>query len=69
MTPEVKLGRYRHYKGGTYRVLGLVRHSETDAWLVHYLCEYDHNSAWVRPIESWFDAPQPGIKRFELIEE
>ena len=32
--PEVPPGRYRHYKGNEYEVLDLVRHSETEEWLV-----------------------------------
>jgi hypothetical protein len=44
-------GLYRHYKGKDYRVLGLVRHSETLEELVHYECLYDNPDGkfWVRP--------------------
>lgn len=42
-------GRYRHYKGGEYEVVGSARHSETDELLVVYRCLYDNNSLWVRP--------------------
>lgn len=44
-------GLYRHYKGFPYRVLGLVRHSETLEELVHYECLYDNPDGrfWVRP--------------------
>ena len=44
-------GIYQHYKGPRYRVLGLVRHSETLEELVHYECLYDNPSGqfWVRP--------------------
>ncbi len=44
-------GLYRHYKGKPYRVLGVVRHSETLEELVHYQCLYDNpdGSFWVRP--------------------
>ncbi|ABK45016.1 hypothetical protein Mmc1_2516 [Magnetococcus marinus MC-1] len=65
----VKTGRYRHYKGGTYRVLGMVRHSEDERWMVHYLCEYDNNSAWVRPLHNWLSEPAPGILRFAPLDE
>ena len=37
---EVKPGRYRHYKGGEYIVLGTARHSETEEMLVVYRPEY-----------------------------
>lgn len=43
-------GRYRHYKGGEYQVIGTARHSETDERLVVYRCLYDNDSIWVRPL-------------------
>ncbi|MBW7894800.1 MAG: DUF1653 domain-containing protein [Opitutaceae bacterium] len=42
-------GRYRHYKGGEYRVLGLARHSETLEPLVVYQALYGERGLWVRP--------------------
>lgn len=49
--PLVIGGRYEHYKGKPYRVLGIVRHSETLEELVHYECLYDNpdGTFWVRP--------------------
>ena len=47
--PAVTLGRYRHYKGGEYEVLGVVRHSETLEPLVLYRPLYNHSGMWVRP--------------------
>ena len=43
------LGRYRHYKGGEYEVLGVVRHSETLEALVLYRALYGAMGLWVRP--------------------
>ena len=43
-------GRYRHYKGGEYEVIGTARHSESDELLVVYRCLYDNDSLWVRPL-------------------
>ena len=43
-------GRYRHYKGGEYEVIGTARHSETDERLVVYRCLSDNYSLWVRPL-------------------
>ena len=45
----VQLGRYRHYKGQEYTVLGVARHSETEEELVVYRQEYGDRSLWVRP--------------------
>ena len=47
--PQIQPGIYRHYKGHRYQVLGLVRHSETEEWLVLYKTLYGDFSSWVRP--------------------
>jgi hypothetical protein len=47
--PPLARGLYRHYKGGRYEVLGLVRHSETLAVLVLYRALYGEQGLWVRP--------------------
>ena len=47
---SVPPGRYRHYKGNEYTVLGIARHSETDETLVVYRQEYGDHSLWVRPL-------------------
>lgn len=46
---EPKPGRYRHYKGNEYRVVGLARHSETLEPLVVYEALYGERGLWVRP--------------------
>ena len=43
-------GRYRHYKGHEYTVLGVARHSETEEEMVVYRQEYGDHSLWVRPL-------------------
>ena len=47
--PPLELGRYHHYKGGQYEVLGIVRHSETLEPLVLYRALYGAMGLWVRP--------------------
>ena len=42
-------GRYRHYKGGLYEVLGMVRHSETLEPMTLYRALYGEQGLWVRP--------------------
>ena len=49
--PHLPTGRYRHYKGGLYDVLGLARHSETLAPMVVYRALYGAHGLWVRPAE------------------
>ena len=49
MKPELKIGIYRHYKGPHYEVLDVVRHSETEEWLVLYRTCYGERGLWVRP--------------------
>lgn len=51
MLPEIEKGYYRHYKGRYYEVLDLVRHSESEEWLVLYRCCYGDRSRWVRPYD------------------
>lgn len=47
----LKPGRYRHYKGKDYQVLGLATHSETLEALVLYRCLYGDYDLWVRPLD------------------
>jgi hypothetical protein len=49
MKESVPTGRYRHYKGGLYEVLGVARHSETEEELVVYRPLYGEGGLWVRP--------------------
>ena len=54
MADELKLGKYRHYKGKEYQVVAIARHSETLDEFVYYRAlyyspEFGENSAWVRP--------------------
>jgi hypothetical protein len=46
---EPRPGRYRHYKGQEYRVIGVARHTETEEPLVVYEALYGNRSLWVRP--------------------
>lgn len=55
MHNEPTPGRYRHYKGGEYQVIGTARHSETDELLVVYRCLYDNDSLWVRPLAMFME--------------
>jgi hypothetical protein len=54
--PATPLGRYRHYKGGEYEVIGVARHSETHAPLVVYRPLYNATGWWVRPHAMFFES-------------
>jgi hypothetical protein len=47
--PTLPLGRYRHYKGNDYEVIGVARHSETLEPVVVYRPLYNDSGLWVRP--------------------
>ena len=50
---ELKPGKYRHFKGGEYELIGIARHSETLAPMVVYRALYGEGGLWVRPAEMW----------------
>lgn len=49
----IKLGRYRHFKGNEYEVVGLAKHSETLEDMVVYRALYGEFGLWVRPAAMW----------------
>ncbi len=73
---ELKLGRYKHYKGKQYEVIGFARHSETLEELVIYKAlynssEFGNNALWVRPKSIFLgtiNIDDKQIPRFEFIE-
>ena len=50
---DVKPGKYRHFKGNEYEVLGTARHSETLEEMVVYRALYGDGGLWVRPATMW----------------
>ena len=49
----IQPGRWRHFKGKEYQVLGLARHSETLEDMVVYRALYGEGGLWVRPASMW----------------
>ena len=49
----IEPGRYRHFKGAEYEVIGVARHSETGEEHVVYRALYDDHGLWVRPASMW----------------
>lgn len=67
---EIKLGKYRHFKGNEYEVLGIAKHSETLEPMVVYKALYGDGGLWVRPAAMWNEEiTRDGktFKRFEFI--
>ena len=52
---ELKPGRYRHFKGNEYQVIGVATHSETEESLVVYRPLYGDGDLWVRPLTMFTD--------------
>jgi hypothetical protein len=50
---ELKPGRYRHFKGNEYEVVGVAKHSETLEPMVVYRALYGEGGLWVRPLSMW----------------
>jgi hypothetical protein len=68
----VKAGRYRHYKGSEYIVLGVARHSETEEELVVYRQDYGERGLWVRPLAMFLETIEVdglSVPRFEFVGE
>ena len=73
----MKLGKYQHYKGNFYEVIGIARHSETLEEMVVYKALYDSekfgkNALWTRPKSMFLeDVEVDGKKvpRFKFVEE
>ncbi|HIY22606.1 MAG TPA: DUF1653 domain-containing protein [Candidatus Flavonifractor merdigallinarum] len=69
---ELRPGRYRHFKGKEYQLLGTARHSETEELMVLYRPLYGEGGLWVRPAAMWSEwVERDGYAgpRFTLIAE
>ena len=67
----IRTGRYRHYKGNDYQVLGIARHSETEEELIVYRKLYGDGSLWVRPLAMFLEnvlVDGRTVPRFALVE-
>ena len=67
---ELETGRYRHYKGNQYTVIGVARHSETEEELVVHRQEYGDRGLWVRPLQMFMetiDVEGKELPRFQFL--
>ncbi len=55
MTEGISSGKYRHYKGGEYEVVGIATHSETHEQHVVYRPLYGEGKLWVRPLSMFVE--------------
>ena len=73
---ELKPGKYQHYKGKFYEVIGIARHSENLEEFVVYKALYDDmkygkNAMWIRPKKMFLEkikANGKEVERFKYIE-
>lgn len=71
---NLKLGKYQHYKGNFYKVIGIAKHSETLEELVIYKCLYNNATSklWVRPLKMFTEEiliKGKKVPRFKSIEK
>ena len=50
---DLKTGRYQHFKGNYYELIGIAKHSETLEPMVVYRALYGEGGLWVRPAVMW----------------
>lgn len=68
----IKPGKYRHFKGKEYEVIGTAKHSETLEEMVVYRALYGECGLWVRPVSMWEEVIEregKTFKRFERIDD
>lgn len=68
---SIPCGRYRHFKGNEYEVIGIAWHSETEEPMVVYHVLYGDGGLWVRPADMWNETVERDgkpYKRFERID-
>ena len=69
---ELKLGKYRHFKGMEYELIGIAKHSETLEPMVVYRALYGEFGLWVRPAAMWTEYVEKGSyrgPRFQYIDK
>jgi hypothetical protein len=68
----IRPGRYRHYKGQDYEVLGTAKHSETEEEFVVYRALYGDRGLWIRPATMFLETvivDGRHCPRFQLVTE
>ena len=65
---EIRKGRYRHFKGNEYEVIGTAKNSETLEEYVVYKALYGEGGLWVRPASMWNETVERDGKTFRRFE-
>jgi len=68
---SIAVGKYRHYKGNDYEVIGVAKHSEDESELVVYRPMYGERGLWVRPLSMFEETVEVNgqtVPRFSFIE-
>ena len=61
----IKPGRYRHFKGNEYEVIGTAKHSETLEEMVVYRALYGEFGLWVRTAKMWEETVERDGKTYQ----
>ena len=61
----IKSGKYRHFKGNEYEVIGTAKHSETLEEMVVYRALYGEFGLWVRPASMWEETVERDGKTYQ----
>ncbi len=72
MSEEVRLGKYRHFKGNLYQLIEVAHHSETQEPMAVYRALYGEQGLWVRPLSMFLETIQRDgeiLQRFQYVEE
>ena len=62
---EIKIGKYRHFKGNEYEILHIAKHSETGEGIVVYRALYGDKEVWVRPASMWNETLERDGKTYQ----
>lgn len=73
MSNKIKFGRYKHYKGNIYEVIGTATHTETEETLVLYLSikNSEEDKLWARPLENFLEKVEvnsQSVPRFTFLD-
>ena len=61
---RISVGKWRHFKGNEYEVIGIAKHSETLEPMVVYRALYGEGELWVRPASMWLEPVEREGKTF-----